>query len=1736
MNLKKLLLTVACAGLMAVTAPLMLAPAEANHSGPSNLDPPFTNRCSHTATWPDRNPPGPTNTSMILDFDEDADVYGSPWYIGGNGTSDDPALIHVPGCLKIFIRVTNITIHAGFIDMSYWVMNPPNATTASSMGLPSECTPRDSVFCIHDLQEDGLVTIRDFFLDHGGVLLNALNATVYLEQSTWEEVAKSGSLGSVHENATVELHQVFWYGMTRIDGGQVKLVLSSLHAVGSWCMTTAPLPPVSPPPINALPLGSHVMPHGNTSQVYEPILGSLSPPPYPIPLTDETNATFKTISQVGVPEWFGRGLDELWAENIEWRERAVDRHTYVPAIEGEPPEISLIMFNLTPGSEFKSMGSRVGGAFITVLSEESIVESVDTEYGCGAYGIASYSSNITSLQSTFRDVAFPYKLNNSDDIWHPPHDYAYDVVLSPNLGTPISDYQPPLHPFISVCDVFRATHPAAVLSNRTVNLFGTNFMDGIPIHARHAINGSSIYGGLDNLVPFPDNVEVRHAAHDDLNAKTCGGPYMLDHDELVPDPVLPSFFMSASSAPGGTCVPAVGAVLASIPASIPTTGCLSSSIDCLDGVFPCYNLLDGAGNKRYYLGTTIPVIGLVNVPLVSPDLSSVHYLVALPNPTSINASRGFDGITGGFYNFHLGGGSRDLPLHAGTMKVGPMVPGTASGGYGVHTKVQYIGDLGVLSERTVKYWFKEASFAEVCVDCSSLGGLLVRDGPSDSWESNALTTCLTLALDSRNLYSVAERAATNCGETGTGTKGVEHYYRDDFINFNVTLTDRNPRRVPITVNSEDLVFNCTLDCVRGASALTDPVMNQAHVSLRGLGVELDSRAVDNVNVKIGLSQDVKSAGVDFWGARLDAFVLQVLLSDVDSGTFTFDINGDLDSTTGSTLAYRPTRYIDRFSSGQEEFPGISEFQLVLPKSSVLGNDSFSMMLSNLEGPKNLELRKGQDAFSLELVSTQPGAAPNDADMEIEMVWQSAQEAAPLELNGVLEHWLPRGGYPRFETTLASAMAPKKTYELNTTSGALRDVTLSFSVENQTGRLYTHYLTNVSVVLPQKAHPAIEYEESTYLNITTPGDTAPGWNLAPSTFLAAELQLNGTFLNLSISNVRAFKDFRFFMNKEVYQNFAPSGPSAGEQTVVNITGTSSPNPPYLVMLDLRNPEDDLELDVLAELLSDNDERNSWRVAYNRIKDPENNITEASLSSTSSALGFYDVSVKTDKADFSVEGRYLDGFQVRKSSSEHGGVANATSVSYETPGERVFYDASSPGYIKIKSAGDLNLSASMSPIRDYKRIEFSADDETTRMTLLSQNQSDPFALGFNAQLDDNEALDAAIEFVPDVFEAVNATIFLFSGAQDRQGRPVGSVPEKEQLPDCHGPGILHCWARNEERRKEEAIATYNITFDLVMSNGSIGNWSAKIDSKFFKEGIFSGRHVKELRLYQGWDTRVLFKTPTESSVYHPSYPAFVRSASPKFGSVDVDIASLTRGLVLNLTYEELIAKYESGGPPSRVVVAVEFGDLGVGTAYWNVTLRKEEQVYAFDAENSYLNELIFKLYKGDVKHVDVNVTNLQRFNFDKTHAHKTGIYLEPSLAHPLGRGTDIHKLWIKDIKFNYNLNIEAKDVNLLNGTLDLKKNQFYTIHELNLEYTGWFKVEIGGDMAIHFKKIKADYASCVDVIHYELTAVTIIPPAWDTRHAGATQTVSLEDASIAIARITTVNHTLDEFPAIPTVAIC
>jgi len=283
----KLLVPVVLLGLLGVGLSYL---ADANHSAPSNLEFPYYGRCNNTNDWPASNPSGPTQTGMTLDFSSNADVYASDYYIGGNGTAEDPALIHVPGCLQLFIRVTGVQDHVEFVDMAYWVMNPPSASVASSMDLPSECMARDSVFCIHD--NAGLVSIRDFFLDHGGVLFNVKNATLHLEQSTWEEVAEAGTPGDVHADGVVEFHQVFWYGIegpTNVLGGDVKVMLSSLHGAASTCMPTLAFVPVSPPPLFALPLeDAAAEPAGMLAGVTDPVLGD-----------------------VGVPSWIGRGVDEL---------------------------------------------------------------------------------------------------------------------------------------------------------------------------------------------------------------------------------------------------------------------------------------------------------------------------------------------------------------------------------------------------------------------------------------------------------------------------------------------------------------------------------------------------------------------------------------------------------------------------------------------------------------------------------------------------------------------------------------------------------------------------------------------------------------------------------------------------------------------------------------------------------------------------------------------------------------------------------------------------------------------------------------------------------------------------------------------------------------------------------------------------------------------------------------------------------------------------------------------------------------------------------------------------------------------------------------------------------------------------------------------------------------------------------------------------------------------------------
>ncbi|MCA1820049.1 MAG: hypothetical protein LC620_08405, partial [Halobacteriales archaeon] len=454
---------------------------------------------------------------MLLEFFTTAAITGSPYFVGGHGTELDPYIIHVTGCLQIFVHVKNIKVHLQFNDMSYtnfytgapedselcwkggiedWehpdhIQPCPANTTITGLGAPIECGTYLSIFCVHDLGPGGMVSFQDFYPGPHISVVTAFKATLRMYSSPWKAVPKAGCIGALLDKAVLDIRAVPWHGIdcpAILRHATVTVSASNLQTGASWCQAN----PASllPPPLAPT----------------EPI-GALSAGDATVDLATNTAAA------LGVPAWGTRGLDELWHKNLGAYGEVTDRETYnssryddylhtspgspSPATNGyvlpdqgitySPPnerKLDFPLFDIANNTHFESYANILGGGLIGILTYDSNVSVAGTTFGCGGYGIVSKQSEITSLRTRFHSVAIPYLLNGSVDLSDNP--FTGFTIDSPAPAGSVTPVAGPAKAFRSLCDIFDGTHPAVVISDNPVTLYGSNFADGFPTHASMA--------------------------------------------------------------------------------------------------------------------------------------------------------------------------------------------------------------------------------------------------------------------------------------------------------------------------------------------------------------------------------------------------------------------------------------------------------------------------------------------------------------------------------------------------------------------------------------------------------------------------------------------------------------------------------------------------------------------------------------------------------------------------------------------------------------------------------------------------------------------------------------------------------------------------------------------------------------------------------------------------------------------------------------------------------------------------------------------------------------------------------------------------------------------------------------------------------------------------------------------------------------------------------------------------
>lgn len=457
--------------------------------------------CNPGLAWPSSNPVGPAGPT-ILDFTSDASLFASPYYVGGSGAGHDPAVIHIPGCLQVFIQVTGITLHVDFSDMRYYSTVALTAADITTHKIPADCTVKGFVYCVHDLA-GGSVHIRDYYPGHDVAMLSATNGTVYFEQTA--APAMQGSLGQVNKEAYVIMAGNTWYGIDATtvlhDGGHVLVQGSSLHTQSSWCMAplTQSLPHVQAPAMTPLPGAT---PYGSTHGTVDGVL---------FPSTG-----------LMAPAWLGESIDSLASADAQALQMAKDR-VGTGYVHEADAGLDYILFDLYNGSHLQTDASQLSGAFIDVRTNQSRLDTSGSLYSCSGWGIVSDNSTVASFSTKFEETDGPYKLLGAiDQTQTYPNVAAATADVSFTFNSPV-----PAKGFLSVCDIFTGTHPAVAISDQPVTLWGANFADGFPAHASTSIHDAVLYGGIQHVVPVPDNVLLNGAIHDPsaLGHGNClGGP------------------------------------------------------------------------------------------------------------------------------------------------------------------------------------------------------------------------------------------------------------------------------------------------------------------------------------------------------------------------------------------------------------------------------------------------------------------------------------------------------------------------------------------------------------------------------------------------------------------------------------------------------------------------------------------------------------------------------------------------------------------------------------------------------------------------------------------------------------------------------------------------------------------------------------------------------------------------------------------------------------------------------------------------------------------------------------------------------------------------------------------------------------------------------------------------------------------------------------------------------------
>ena len=643
---------------------------------------------------------------------------------------------------------------------------------------------------------------------------------------------------------------------------------------------------------------------------------------------------------------------ELWAENVAWRERAMSRYTYLPAFEGATAPYEHELFHLED-SHLQVFTSSLTGAFAIANATDSVIDTVTTEYGCSGWGFIAEDTNITSIRSHYDGVAVPYLLNSTG----PTENVEFFGDVRRDLT--------------SVCDWFDATLPIPGIADDNMLLVGAHFNRGEPMYPETFAERAELLLSTDNMVPVPHNIKILLGSYGPLPVGgACGGSIILAEPVTLPPPPGPS-------------------PLALTPP------------------YPLYNLLDGGGGQRFIGSTTVPVVGVANVPLVSPDLSAVHYLVMVPGTAAPSVL--------GFYNWIFDSPSTALP------DFGPFVPGTTSGGFGFRT--------WLIDE--IMYFYQEDSFPDACTSC----GLGVPTGPGSLFATslavnNMYTGCLQGYVVPTDFNLRIERAVSDCGDNGEGTKGASHSLDLAGPTMQLVMDDRAARRTE-AVSQSPLLAEETL-------------------------------------VQIEFTQD--AAGLDFLfsGGGLVSLELEFSAQEIQAAIHNFNIEAN--------AASLQSIFYDRFPSFDSggaptdfhQSPTIDKATLNLGRLFGLPDDVL-LSVEPLNGPLNIE-QGGNEVQTLTNVKLDQ-AAPvrltlesdvDDLDVHVTLNANLTPEDDSIVMRITHEHG-------------------PGTVALDMTSGIARDATL---IASKPGSLFTHVhvelIDSVSLT-PPAATPDFQVQLKTPLN-------------------------------------------------------------------------------------------------------------------------------------------------------------------------------------------------------------------------------------------------------------------------------------------------------------------------------------------------------------------------------------------------------------------------------------------------------------------------------------------------------------------------------------------------------------------------------------------------------------------------------------------------------------------------------